>query len=478
MEEVINNEFPHDVEAEKQFLGSLLVRPNLLITVNDKVEKQDFFLNGHALIYESMQNYLRKSDAETLDKLDAKQIGDSLINNMEVEQLGGTSYLMYLSQEVLSPANIQYYVTRLKNLSLRRALMKAAGSIRQDASELSNLDEVSFLREVENKILQITNHGASSKIIPIHSAKIDFREHIEKLLTDQGSLSGVATGFHELDNLTSGLKPGEFCVVAARPGMGKTTFAMNIATHIAMQATSPRNVLIFSLEMGLMELMMRFVASTSFFDHSDLKRGNITPQDKKTILQAIEKLCDSSLYLDDSGDLTIWECVARTRKFQIELKQQGQDIGLVIIDYLQLMSDPEARKLGRQQEVATISRNLKQLAKFINAPILALSQMNRSVEQRRGDWARPQLSDLRESGAIEQDADIVMFIHKDPQELMADDRLNELSVSDPEKYKEIIENQGTMEMVVAKHRNGPIGSFRLAFVPEQNRFVNRMVPEI
>ena len=474
IEQITAPNLPHDLEAERQLLGSLLVRPSLLVQISEQVKPTDLYLEAHGFIYQALLKYLHSESSHLLEEIDAKQIADAVENNLSVEQIGGPAYVMQLSQEVMSPANVMYYVRRLKNLSLRRALMQAANSIIEDASQLSNADEISFLRNVENKILQITNESSNSKIISLRSIQKDFQEHLENLLVAKGNLSGVSSGFTELDYLTSGLKPGELIVVAARPGMGKTTFAMNVASYIAMNAPSKKNVVIYSLEMGIMELMMRFVAAESFSDHSNLKRGNVSPEEKKGVFKTIEKLCNSSLFIDDSGDLSIWECVARTRKFQVELKQQGQEIGLVIIDYLQLMSDPDARKFGRQHEVATISRNLKQLAKFINAPVLALSQMNRSVEQRRGDWARPQLSDLRESGAIEQDADIVMFIYKDPQENMNPDSLNELSASDPDKYQAIIENQGTMEMIVAKHRNGPIGSFRLSFVPEQNRFVNRL----
>ena len=291
---------------------------------------------------------------------------------------------------------------------------------------------------------------------------ISCRLYLQHLLEARGQLTGSATHFTEFDNLTSGLKGGELIILAARPGMGKTTFALNIAAN--MSQFNKQHVVVYSLEMSNMELMMRLLCADLQFNHSDLKRGNLGGKENaKRILEGIERVCGWPLDIDDSGDLDVWELVTRTRKLKVELDQRGESLGLVVVDYLQLVSDVEARKLGRQHEVAMISRTLKQMAKMLNVPVLALSQMNRSVEQRRGDSARPQLSDLRESGAIEQDADIVMFIHQQAQ-------------GEAESLDDL-ENKGTVEVILAKHRAGPVGSFRLAFRPEINRFDNRIASE-
>jgi replicative DNA helicase len=238
--------------------------------------------------------------------------------------------------------------------------------------------------------------------------------------------------------------------------MGKSTFALNIAMNIAMYYQKP--VIIYSLEMSRIELVMRMLSADAQINHSDLKKGHIPPNKQEALKDSIARIFSSPIYIDDSGTLDIWDCIARTRKLEMELRRQGKEPGLVVIDYLQLLSDPESRKFGRQVEVASISRSLKLLAKKTNLPILALSQMNRSVEQRRGDYARPQLSDLRESGALEQDADIVMFIHRE-------------QFPDPES-PEAIESRGRAEIIIAKHRNGPLGNFKLAYRPEMFRFDN------
>ncbi|MCB1307018.1 MAG: replicative DNA helicase [Leptospiraceae bacterium] len=447
------DQYPHDVEAERQVLGAVLVRPDLLIQVNSILSKEDYFFEAHSFIYDSVLDLYNRGNVD----FDAVQVVQSLQDRGLIDPAGGAPYIMRLAQDVIAPGNVMLHARRLRSLALRRQLMQAANSILEDASR-PNEDENVFLRNVEERILRITNSSFAQGIVPVRDLKKDFADYLQTLIEARGAITGTSTGFHEFDNLTSGLKGGELIILAARPGVGKTTLALNMASNVAMLHNKP--VLVFSLEMSNMELMMRLVCSDAMFNHGDLKRGNIGNRAQQ-ILGSIEKICASPLHIDDSGDLDIWECMTRTRKFKVDMDQRGEGIGLVIIDYLQLMSDPSSRKLGRQHEVAMISRSLKQLAKAVNAPILALSQMNRSVEQRRGDSARPQLSDLRESGAIEQDADMVLFIHQAQQ-------------GEAESVEDL-ENQGTVEVIIAKHRSGPTGAFRLAFRPEINRFDNRVV---
>jgi replicative DNA helicase len=447
---------PYDLEAERQVLGALMVRPDLILTIAGIVGKDDFYLDGHRNIFEAIQEVGNRSAGD----LDAVQIVQFLSDRSLLEKSGGGPYVMQLAQDVMAPGGVSLHARRLKNFALRRSLMNAANSILEDASRPAE-DENSFLRSVEDRILRITNSTFSQGIVPVSELKKDFGAYLKNLIEAKGGLTGSATHFTEFDRLTAGLKGGELIILAARPGVGKTTFALNIAANMAQ--FNRHNVLLYSLEMSRMELIMRLLCSEAQFSNGNLKRGNIHGPDAKRILETIERVCAWPLSIDDSGDLDVWELVTRARKFKVELDQKGEGLGLIIVDYLQLVSDTEARKHGRQHEVATISRTLKQLAKMLNVPVIALSQMNRSVEQRRGDSARPQLSDLRESGAIEQDADIVMFIHQ--------------SDSGEAENMEELENRGTVEVIIAKHRNGPVDSFRLAFRPEINRFDNRVMSD-
>lgn len=443
-------EAPRDIAAERQVIGALLVRPDLLLEISQQIGPSDFFLEPHRILFESLTEIRRDDPTREIDPL---QLIQFLGDRKKLERVGGGDYILRLAEDVMAPAGAAAHARRLKNLSLRRDLVEAAVAIQEDASRPFQ-DEQIFLKQVEDRILNITNRSFVQGVWSIKDLKNEFIEHVQTLIESRGRQTGLVTHLHEFDNLTTGLKGGELVVLAARPGMGKTTLAMNIASNVAVE--SKKNVLVFSLEMSRLELLLRLVSSRAQFNHSDLKRGNIQSR-HQDILNSIEEVFGSPLHIDDTGDLSIWDCILRSRKLAIELDQRGESLGLIIVDYLQLLSDPDARRLGRQHEVAMISRSLKQLAKHVNVPVMALSQMNRSVEQRRGDQ-RPQLSDLRESGAIEQDADIVMFIHRDQP-------------GEPET-PEALENRGTAEIIVAKHRNGPVGNFRLAYRPELNRFDN------
>ena len=452
-------EAPQDLDAERQVLGALLVRPDMALQLNSIIQSSDFYLASHRVIYETLIA-LQQEDAE--GQTDPLQVINYLRDREKLNAAGGDAYILQIAEESMAPANSPVHARRLKNLSLRRALIEAAQSIQEDA-EGAIEDEIQFLKNVEDKILNITNRSFVQGIWSVRDLKDEFSEYIENLIRTKGMQSGVRTHFDEFDNLTTGLKPGELIILAARPGMGKTTLAMNLAANVALLGKG--NVLVYSLEMGRLELLMRMVCSVSQFNHSDLKRGNIPQGRAQDILGAIEQIFSSGMHIDDTGTLDIWDCIVRSRKLAIELDKKGESLDLIIVDYLQLLTDPESRKMGRQNEVAAISRNLKQLSKTVKCPILALSQMNRSVEQRKGGDSRPQLSDLRESGAIEQDADIVMFIHQD--HYGKDEEGDDLE-SDLQR----MEDKGTAEVIIAKHRNGPVGSFRLAFRPEINRFDN------
>lgn len=450
------SELPYDIDAERQVLGALLVRPDLIIQTAALVQSDDFYLESHRLIYESITQAYQTGSGPEIEPVTIIQY---LKDRSLLEKAGGGPYVMKLGQDVMAPSNAVVQARRLKNISLRRDLVKAAREIEDDAARPQE-DENVFLKRVEDRILNITNRSMTAGIVPAKEIKQDFIEYFQHLQAAQGGMTGLATHFTEFDQYTSGLRGGEMIVLAARPGMGKTTFAMNMAANITLMEN--KHVVIYSLEMSRLELMLRMVSAQSMYNLADLKRGKIEQGKVQHLLNTIEDLFAAPINIDDTGTLDIWDCIARTRKLALDLNQRGEKLGLIIIDYLQLLTDPENRKHGRQQEVSAISRSLKQLAKAVDTPVLAISQMNRSVEQRRGDSARPQLSDLRESGAIEQDADMVLFIHR---EMVSDQDV----LDDPEK----LEMRGTAEVIIAKHRNGPVGNFRVAFRPEINRFDNR-----
>ncbi len=430
-------------------LGALLVRQELIHQIASVLNREDFFMESHRLLFDTLSDINNLGSGE----LDAMRVIHFLQDRDLLEKAGGAPYILRLVEDVMSPSNALMHSRRLRNLSLRRALVHAAKNIETEAMR-PHEDEHAFLKKVEDEILKITNKSFVPGIASIKDMKAEFSEYLEKLIQSRGAPTGNLTYFRELDHLTSGLHTGELIILAARPSMGKTTLAMNIAANMAMQGG--KNVLIYSLEMSRSELLMRMLCAETQINHSDLKRGIIPSVKHQDLLAAMDNIFTSPISIDETGTLDIWDCIVRTRKFAVELANRGEKLGLIVVDYLQLMSDTQSRKQGRQFEVASVSRNLKQLAKTVGAPVLALSQMNRSVEQRRGDSARPVLSDLRESGAIEQDADIVMFIHR---EMTGDP-------TDPEFNA----NKERAEIIIAKHRNGPTDSFKLSFRSHYNRF--------
>ncbi|MCS7205005.1 MAG: replicative DNA helicase [Leptospiraceae bacterium] len=446
-------DLPKDIEAEIQVLGGIMIRPDIFFQISHIIKSEDFFLRSHQIIFKSLEHLIRESDSTT--EIEPIRFIQYLEDHNKLEEVGGAEYIFSITDKTTSPTNAIHHAIRIHNFSVRRKLIQKLYELANKAFE-PHENEASFIKTVEEELLKITGESIVSSIQPIESFKEEFLQYIGKLFEAKGGLTGQPTRFHELDRMTSGIRGGELILLAARPGMGKSTFALNISMNIAMYYQKP--VIIFSLEMSRMELILRMLSAEAQINHSDLKRGHIPRHKYDAIKEAIARIFSSPIYIDDTGVLDIWDCIARTRKLEIELRRQGKEPGIVIIDYLQLLSDPETKKFGRQVEVASISRSLKLLAKKTNLPILALSQMNRSVEQRRGENARPQLSDLRESGALEQDADIVMFIHRETQ-------FDQNDAEDPENF-------GRAEIIIAKHRNGPLGSFKLAYRPEMFRFDN------
>jgi replicative DNA helicase len=448
----VSNSLPHDLELERQVLGALLVRPDLIIPVSSILYVEDFYLESHRIIYDVITTM--SAAGSSVDALSAIQY---LKDRQLLAKVGDAPYIMEMVEQAVYTTNAPVFARKLKSLSVRRALILTVRDIEQEAVDPQE-DENRFLKSVSDRVLKITNVTSAEGPVSAREIRNDFVDYIANLLKTKGGISGLRTGYTEFDDMTSGLKGGELIVLAARPGQGKTTLAMNMAANVSTQMG--QNALVFSLEMGRFELLLRMLSGESRVHLEDLKKGRFPPNRSQAIQAAIDKITMAPLYLEDSGTVDIWDIMTLSRKIAVDLEQKNEKLGLVIVDYLQLVSDPEARKHGRQHEVASVSRSLKQLARVVDVPVIAISQMNRSVEQRKGDSAKPQLSDLRESGAIEQDADMVLFIHRE-------------SAGDMEK-EENFENRGTAELIIAKHRTGPVGSIRLAYSPEINRFDNRM----
>ncbi len=446
----MNPPLPQDLELERQLLGAMMVRPDLIIQIASILRKEDFYNEAYRLLYDTIHEM--SVEGKPVDTLLVIQ---TVKEKRHLNRIGDPSLIMELAENVVSPATAPLIARKLKNLSVRRQLILTMNQLQEEAGK-AHEDENQFLKNVSDQILRITNETAADGPVPVKELRNEFLDYIQHLFQTKGGVSGLRTGYELFDSITSGLKGGELVILAARPGQGKTTFAMNMAANVSVRGGA--HALVFSLEMGKMEIPLRMVSAESQVNLEDLKKGNIPHHREQAILNAIDRITSSHLILEDSGTVDIWDIITLTRKVAVDLEQRGEKLSLVVVDYLQLISDPDARKMGRQQEVASVSRSLKQLARMVNVPVVALSQMNRSVEQRKGDSARPQLSDLRESGAIEQDADIVLFIHRE--------------TSQEQEKEENFELRGTTEIIIAKHRNGRTDSFRLAYRPEINRFDN------
>lgn len=441
----------YDSESEKIVIGSVLQSPDLFTDISQSLRAEDFFFDSHRLIYQTISEEFDKNNTPDLMLLIA-----SLKAKNQLESVGNRSALMEIA-ELSSPVSAMTYASRVKELSLRRQLLGNIKELEKDVQEnQTELDEL--LSRSEKMTAAISDRQSSYNIRHVLEVKNEFVEFLQKLKDSQGGITGIPTSFAKLDQLTTGLKGGQLIVLAARPGAGKTTLALNIAQKVATQANAP--VLIFSLEMTRLELLLRMVCADAFLESQKIQKGFINDKEMQKIIDSLGRINSSDLYIDDSPDLNSWEFRQRCRRLSNQLKAQKKKLGLVVVDYLQLMTDKTRGNESRQIEVANISRSLKIIAKELDVPVISLSQMNRSIEQ-RGKDPRPQLSDLRESGAIEQDADIVMFIHRE-----------DMFVHDlpPEKT-------GQAEVIIAKHRAGPTGSVTLSFIKEKNLFMDLEISE-
>ncbi|WP_018861929.1 replicative DNA helicase [Thioalkalivibrio sp. ALJ3] len=433
---------PHSEEAEQSVLGGLMLDNAAWDRVADRITDEDFYRHDHRLIFRAVAAL-----AERNAPFDMVTVSEQLERTSELEDAGGMAYLGRLASETPSAANIVAYADIVRERSILRSLISVGTEIADSAFVPDGRESKELLDLAEQKVFRIAEQGARGSqgfrgMKPLLTAAV---EQIEHLYETQNPITGVATGYDDLDRLTSGLNPGDLVIVAGRPSMGKTSFAMNIAEYVAMKNAEP--VAIFSMEMPGEQLAMRLLSSMGRINQQKLRSGRLEDGDWPRLTSAVQMLSSAPLFIDDTPALSPTELRARTRR----LMREHKGLKLIVVDYLQLMQFPGSGE-SRAHEISEISRSLKALAKELNVPMIALSQLNRSLEQRPNK--RPVMSDLRESGAIEQDADIIAFVYRD------------------EVYNEESPDKGTAEIIIAKQRNGPIGTVRLTFRGQFTRFEN------
>ena len=435
---------PHSIEAEQSVLGGLLLDNAAWDRIADLLHESDFYRYDHRLIF----NHINKLIAATRPA-DVITVFESLGNMGKAEEVGGLPYLNALAQNTPSAANIRRYAEIVRDRGVLRKLITVSDDIAGQAFQPQGKEVGQLLSEAESRILAIAQEGARGgagfqEIQPVLTQVV---QRIDELYhrANPNDITGVPTGFVDLDRMTSGLQPGDLIIVAGRPSMGKTAFSVNVGEHVAIESGLP--VAIFSMEMGASQLALRMVGSIGRLDQKRLQTGRLNDDDWPRLTTAVQKLSEAQLFIDETPALTSRELRGRARR----LSRQCGKLGLIIIDYIQLMS-PNASGENRATEISEISRDLKALAKELNCPVIALSQLNRSVEQRPNK--RPMMSDLRESGAIEQDADLIIFIYRD------------------EVYNPDTQDKGAAEIIIGKQRNGPIGQLRLTFAGQFTKFEN------
>jgi replicative DNA helicase len=432
---------PHSVEAEQSVLGGLLLSADGWDAVAEQVIASDFYRPGHRLIFRQIAQL-----AEAAQPVDVITVADKLQANGELDSAGGLPYLAELAQNTPSASNIRAYAQVVRERANLRKLIEAAQEIADSGFNPDGRNSKELIDLAERRIMQISEEGPKSggpkDINPLLQSAIG---RIEELFQSGGDITGLSTGFVDLDKLTSGLQPSDLVIVAGRPSMGKTGFTMNLVEHAVLHQKKP--ILVFSMEMPADALIIRMLSSVGRIDSMRLRNGKLEQEDWPKLGAAVAKLKDVPLFIDDTPALTPTEMRSRARRV---MREHGE-LGMIMVDYLQLMQVAGSGE-GRTAEISEISRNLKAIAKEFKVPMVACSQLNRSLEQRPNK--RPVNSDLRESGAIEQDADVIMFIYRD------------------EVYHEDSEDKGTAEIIIGKQRNGPIGTCRLAFIGQYTRFEN------
>jgi len=440
MNQMIDRVPPHNNEAEQSVIGAIFLEPQALITAAELLMPEDFYRMAHEKIFQTMMILSDKGQA-----IDVVTVTEELSAKKELEDVGGISYLMEIANSVPTAANIVHYARIVEEKALLRRLIRVATSIVEDG--YAREDEVeALLAEAEKKMMEVSNRKNAGDFRHIKDVLVETYDSIELLHTQKGDVTGIPTGFRDLDKITAGFQRNDLIIVAARPSVGKTAFALNVAQNVATK--TDENVAIFSLEMGAEQLVMRMLCAEGNIDAQVLRTGALEAEDWRKLTMAMGSLSNAGIFIDDSPGIRVNDIRSKCRRLQ-----QEHGLGMIMIDYMQLIAGSGSKPgENRQQEVSEISRSLKSLARELKVPVVALSQLSRGVEQRQDK--RPMMSDLRESGSIEQDADIVSFLYRE------------------DYYDKETENQNMIEIIIAKQRNGPTGTVTLAFAKEYNKFVN------
>lgn len=430
---------PQNVDAEMSLLGAILIDEEVLADVSEHVKPRDFYDKRHGMVFDAIMRLYEKNKP-----VDLLTLTDELKRKGEIDEIGGSAYLTELTNYVPTAAHAESYAEIVAQKAVRRRLIKASG----DISELGYDEATStqeLLQQAEAELFAVSDQSLKQDLVSLESILTESFDRIEELHRNKGSLRGVRTGYRDLDNMTAGLQRSDLIILAARPAMGKTTLVTNLMYNVATIAKQP--VLFFSLEMSKEQLVDRMLADASGVDSWNIRTGNLSDDDFGKLSEAMGEMAEAPIYIDDTPGLSVLEMRTKARRAAHE-----QPLGLIIIDYLQLMQGSGRHDGNRVQEVSEISRGLKLLARELDVPVIALSQLSRSVENRSPQI--PQLADLRESGSIEQDADIVMFIYREAY------------------YNPDTDRDNITDLIIAKHRNGPVGRIELYFHPERLRFMS------
>lgn len=444
-EETLRKVPPHSIEAEESVLGGILIDNNALDRVLEVITPEDLYREAHRKIMRVIVELNAR-----LEPVDLVTLADALKSRNELQEVGGAAYLAELAERVPTAAHVAYYARIIKDKAILRQLIQTTNEIAMRSFEAQN-DVEGFLDEAEHKIFEVSENKTKPSFFRVRDIVVESMKAVEQLYERRELVTGVPTGFVDLDRKTAGLQPGDLIIVAGRPSMGKTALALNLAQYAALDAKT--GVAIFSLEMSKEQLVFRMLCSEARVDQSRVRAGFAAERDYPKLAIAAERLSEASIYIDDTPALSVLELRAKARRLK---RERDANLGLVIVDYLQLMRGHSTD--SREQEISSISRSLKALAKEIGVPVIALSQLNRQVEQRADK--KPVMADLRESGAIEQDADVILFLYRG-------------FVYDPKNVDE-----RDAEVIIGKQRNGPIGTVPLTFFAEYTRFENRADEEV
>ena len=437
-EALIKRVLPHSVEAEQSVIGSMIMDRDAIMTASEVITSEDFYQSQYGVLFDAMLELYNEGKP-----VDLVTLQERLREKDVPPEISSLEFVRDLLDAVPTSANVRHYATIVQEKSMLRKLIKVNEDI-ANTCYLAREKTEDILEETEKKIFDLLQYRSTGDFVPIKQVVLNALDKIEKASKNKGTVTGISTGFIDLDYKTSGFQPSDLILIAARPSMGKTAFVLNVAQHMAFK--EGKTVAIFSLEMSKEQLVNRLFSLESKVDSQALRTGNLTDEDWAKLIEGAAVVGKSNLIIDDTPGISIAELRSKCRKFKLE-----HDLGIIIIDYLQLMSGGKHSE-SRQQEISEISRSLKAVARELNVPVVALSQLSRAVEQRPDH--RPMLSDLRESGAIEQDADVVMFLYRD------------------DYYNKDTDKKNIAEVIIAKQRNGPIGTVELVWLPNYTKFAN------